>query len=129
MLHFEVDVDPSRFGFPVEALLWSEVAPTALGEVTRALSRHGAVAFAAVTTGRTSVLAMIQCRDPGGLYDYPTVELAALPGIGRMETALVQRRAKRAGPPHLPATARRPERFDRPRAGGRDQGALMALMP
>ncbi|MGW6837938.1 Lrp/AsnC family transcriptional regulator [Streptomyces sp. NPDC054949] len=112
VLHFEVDVDPSRFGFPVEALLWLEVAPAALGEVTRALSRHDAVAFAAVTTGRASVFAILQCRDPGGLYDYLTVELAALPGIGRMETALVQRRAKRAGPLLLPATGRRPERRD-----------------
>ncbi|MEV6575776.1 Lrp/AsnC ligand binding domain-containing protein [Streptomyces sp. NPDC051577] len=127
MLHFEVDVDPSRFGYPVEALLWLEVAPAALGEVTRALSRHDAVAFAAVTTGRASVFAMVQCRDPGALYDYLAVELAALPGIGRMETALVQRRAKRAGPLLLPVTAgrrggatgtARPDSGQRHRPGG-----------
>ncbi|MEV6394552.1 Lrp/AsnC family transcriptional regulator [Streptomyces sp. NPDC051907] len=106
VLHFEVDVSPSHFGFPVEALLWLEVAPAALGEVTEALSQHTAVAFAAVTTGRTSVFAMVQCRDTGALYDYLAGELAALPGIGRMETALVQRRAKRAGPLLLPAAER-----------------------
>ncbi|MFI2371874.1 Lrp/AsnC family transcriptional regulator [Streptomyces sp. NPDC018833] len=111
VLHFEVDVSPSHFGFPVEALLWLEVAPARLGEVTRALSRHAAVAFAAVMTGRASVFAMVQCRDTGALYDYLSGELAALPGIGRMETALVQRRAKRAGPLLLPAFAERARRF------------------
>ncbi|MGW0749116.1 Lrp/AsnC family transcriptional regulator [Streptomyces sp. NPDC002587] len=110
VLHFEVDVDPSYFGFPVEALLWLEVAPAALGEVTQALSRHDAVAFAAVTTGRSAVFAMVQCRDTGALYDYLADELAALPGIGRMESALVQRRTKRAGPLLLPTMAERPER-------------------
>ncbi|MFD6181336.1 Lrp/AsnC family transcriptional regulator [Streptomyces goshikiensis] len=110
VLHFEVDVDPSCLGYPVEALLWLEVAPAALDEVTRALSQHTAVAFAAVTTGRASVFAMVQCRNAGALYDYLTGELGALPGIGRMETALVLRRAKRAGPLLLPGPVDRSER-------------------
>ncbi|WP_374777468.1 AsnC family transcriptional regulator [Streptomyces sp. NBC_01310] len=118
VLHFEVNVDPSYFGFPVEALLWLDVAPAALVEVTQALSRHDAVAFAAVTTGRAAVVAMVLCRDTGALYDYLTDELASLPGIGRMETALIQRRAKRAGPLLVPTMAKRPER----RAPGRQQG-------
>ncbi|MFI6106672.1 Lrp/AsnC family transcriptional regulator [Streptomyces sp. NPDC051310] len=105
VLHFEVDVDPSHFGFPLEALLWLEVTPAALGEVAQALSRHAAVAFAAVVTGRASVFAMVQCRDTDALYDYLSVELAALPGIGRIETALVRRRAKRAGPLLLPPSS------------------------
>ncbi|MFD9517076.1 Lrp/AsnC family transcriptional regulator [Streptomyces sp. NPDC059979] len=118
VLHFEVNVDPSCFGFPVEALLWLEVAPAALVEVTQALARHDAVAFAAVTTGRAAVVAMVLCRDTGALYDYLTHELASLPGIGRMETALIQRRATRAGPLLVPAMTKRPER----RAPGRQQG-------
>ncbi|MFG2989540.1 Lrp/AsnC family transcriptional regulator [Streptomyces sp. NPDC048257] len=108
VLHFEVDVDPSHFGFPLEALLWLEVAPAGLAEVTQALSRHTAVAFAAVTTGRASVFAMVQCRDTAALYDYLAGDLAALPGIGRVESALIHRRAKRAGPLLLPATSPRP---------------------
>ncbi|MFF5482172.1 Lrp/AsnC family transcriptional regulator [Streptomyces sp. NPDC012935] len=111
VLHFEVDVSPAHFGFPVEALLWLEVAPAALGEVTQALSQQAAVAFAAVTTGRASVFAMVQCRDVGALYGYLAGELAALPGIGRVESALVQRRAKRAGPLLLPSMAERTPRF------------------
>ncbi|WP_404961426.1 Lrp/AsnC family transcriptional regulator [Streptomyces sp. 147326] len=117
VLHFEVNVDPSSFGFPVEALLWLEVAPAALGEVAQALSRHDAVAFAAVTTGRAAVVAMVLCRDTGALYDYLAGQLASLPGIGRTETALIQRRAKRAGPLLVPAMAERLER----RAPGRQQ--------
>ncbi|WAZ19906.1 Lrp/AsnC family transcriptional regulator [Streptomyces cinnabarinus] len=114
VLHFEVDVSPAHFGFPLEALLWLEVAPAALGEVAEALSRHPAVAFAAVTTGRTSVFAMIQCPDTGALYDYLADDLAALPGIARLETALVQRRAKRAGPLLLPTAAERAHATRRP---------------
>ncbi|MEV8066604.1 Lrp/AsnC family transcriptional regulator [Streptomyces sp. NPDC085995] len=111
VLHFEVDVDPALFGSPAEALLWLEVAPGALRTVTGTLSRHPQVAFAAVTTGSASVFAMVQCRDTGALYDYLAHELGALPGIGRTETALVQRRAKRAGalltPASRPRNARR----------------------
>ncbi|WP_314245065.1 Lrp/AsnC family transcriptional regulator [Streptomyces kutzneri] len=108
VLHFEVDVDPSHFGFPLEALLWLDVAPAALAEVTQALTRNPSVAFAAVTTGRASVFTMVQCRDTEALYDHVAGELASLPGIGRVESALIQRRAKRAGPLLLPATAPRP---------------------
>nr|WP_239146217.1 Lrp/AsnC family transcriptional regulator [Streptomyces sp. SID10815] len=102
VLHFEVDVDPALFGSPVEALLWLEVAPSALGRVTGALARQRPVAFAAVTTGSASVFAMVQCSGTGALYDYLAHELGGLPGIGRTETALVQRRAKRAGALLLP---------------------------
>ncbi|GAA5049967.1 Lrp/AsnC family transcriptional regulator [Streptomyces similanensis] len=102
VLHFEVDVDPALFGSPVEALLWLEVAPSALGRVTGALARQRPVAFAAVTTGSASVFAMVQCPGTGALYDYLAHELGGLPGIGRTETALVQRRAKRAGALLLP---------------------------
>ncbi|WP_432037099.1 Lrp/AsnC family transcriptional regulator [Streptomyces cucumeris] len=111
VLHFEVDVSPSHFGFPLEALVWLEVAPATLNDVTQALSRLPAVAFAAVTTGRASVFAMVQCRDTGALHDFLAGKLGALPGIGRMETALVQRRAKRAGPLLLPTKAQRAQRF------------------
>ncbi|MCP9210479.1 Lrp/AsnC family transcriptional regulator [Streptomyces sp. NEAU-Y11] len=110
VLHFEVDVSPSHFGFPMEALMWLEVAPAALNEATEALGRHPTVAFAAVTTGRASVFAMVQSRDTTSLHDFLADKLGALPGIGRIETALVQRRAKRAGPLLLPTTAQRDHR-------------------
>nr|WSW47880.1 Lrp/AsnC family transcriptional regulator [Streptomyces sp. NBC_01001] len=119
VLHFEVDVDPSHFGFPLEALLWLEVAPAALAEVTQTLSRNTAVTFAAVTTGRASVFAMVQCRDTSALYDFLADELAALPGIGRVESALIQRRAKRAGPLLLPPVPQRPGERGPGRAQGR----------
>ncbi|MEV6733330.1 Lrp/AsnC ligand binding domain-containing protein [Streptomyces sp. NPDC051364] len=99
-------------------LLWLEVAPAALAEVTQSLSRNTAVTFAAVTTGRASVFAMVQCRDTSALYEFLADELAALPGIGRVESALIQRRAKRAGPLLLPPMPQRPGE----RAPGRAQG-------
>ncbi|RII20764.1 DNA-binding transcriptional regulator AsnC [Streptomyces sp. YIM 130001] len=102
VLHFEVDVDPAHFGAPVEALLWLDVAPGALTAVTEALAQHATVAFAAAVTGPAAVFAMLQCRDAAALYDYLSQDLGALPGITRAETALIQRRTKRAGAVLLP---------------------------
>ncbi|RFU83868.1 Lrp/AsnC family transcriptional regulator [Streptomyces triticagri] len=102
VLHFEVDVDPAHFGAPLEALLWLDVAPGTLPTVTEALAGHAPVAFAAATTGRAAVFAMLQCRDAGALYEYLSRDLGALPGIRGAETALVQRRTKRAGTLLLP---------------------------
>ncbi|WP_256967687.1 Lrp/AsnC ligand binding domain-containing protein [Streptomyces sp. CS057] len=69
--------------------------------VAEALAGHRQVAFAALTTGPSSVFAMVKCRSVSGLHAYVTGELAALHGIDRIESAVTQRRTKRAGP--LPA--------------------------
>ncbi|MFD3490561.1 Lrp/AsnC family transcriptional regulator [Streptomyces sp. NPDC058690] len=107
-LVFEVEVDPALFGFRIESLIWLEVAPAALGTVTEALSRHSSVAFAALTTGPSAIFAIVECRSADALCEYMSTELADLPGITRVETALTQRRTKRAGPLLMPAMGARP---------------------
>ncbi|WP_406361656.1 Lrp/AsnC family transcriptional regulator [Streptomyces sp. NBC_01579] len=108
VLAFEVEVDPALFGFRIESLMWLEVAPAAFGTVTEALSRHSSVAFAALTTGPSAVFAIVECRSADALCEYLSTELADLPGITRVETALTQRRIKRAGPLLMPAMGARP---------------------
>ena len=108
VLAFEVEVDPSLFGFAIEALVWLEVAPAGLRSVAGALSRQAAVAFAALTTGPTAVFAIVECRSADALYEFLSTELAGLPGITRIETAVTQRRTKRAGPLLMPAAGARP---------------------
>ncbi|MEV7905075.1 Lrp/AsnC family transcriptional regulator [Streptomyces anulatus] len=102
VLAFEVEIDPALFGYPIEALLWLDVPPAGLRAVAEALAGHRQVAFAALTTGPSSVFVMVECRSVSGLHAYVTDELAALRGITRIESAVTQRRTKRAGP--LPAT-------------------------
>ncbi|WP_405195290.1 Lrp/AsnC family transcriptional regulator [Streptomyces anulatus] len=102
VLAFEVEIDPALFGYPIEALLWLDVPPAGLRTVAEGLAGHRQVAFAALTTGPSSVFVMVECRSVSGLHAYVTDELAALHGITRIESAVTQRRTKRAGP--LPAT-------------------------
>lgn len=107
VLAFEVEIDPALFGYPIEALLWLDVPPAGLREVAEALAGHQQVAFAALTTGPSSVFVMVECRSVSGLHAYVTEELAALHGITRIESAVTQRRTKRAGPLPAPLAEKR----------------------
>ncbi|WP_170994413.1 AsnC family transcriptional regulator [Streptomyces sp. BPSDS2] len=107
VLVFEVEIDPALFGYPIEALLWLDVPPAGLRAVADALAGHPQVAFAALTTGPSSVFAMVECRSVSGLHAYVTDELAALPGITGIESAVTQRRTKRAGPLLIPLAEKR----------------------
>ncbi|MFJ6611342.1 Lrp/AsnC family transcriptional regulator [Streptomyces sp. NPDC091289] len=107
VLAFEVEIDPALFGYPIEALLWLDVPPAGLRAVAKALAGHPQVAFAALTTGPSSVFAMVECRSVSGLHAYVTGELAALDGITGIESAVTQRRTKRAGPLLVPLAEKR----------------------
>lgn len=107
VLAFEVEIDPALFGYPIEALLWLDVPPAGLRSVAEALAGHQQVAFAALTTGPSSVFVMVECRSVSGLHAYVTDELAALHGITRIESAVTQRRTKRAGPLPVPLAEKR----------------------
>ncbi|MFC8624838.1 Lrp/AsnC family transcriptional regulator [Streptomyces anulatus] len=107
ILAFEVEIDPGLFGYPIEALLWLDVPPAGLRTVAEALAGHRQVAFAALTTGPSSVFVMVECRSVSGLHAYVTDELAALHGITRIESAVTQRRTKRAGPLPAPLAEKR----------------------
>ncbi|WP_410874305.1 Lrp/AsnC family transcriptional regulator [Nocardia sp. A7] len=98
VLEFEVEIDPALFGYREEALVWLAVAPAGLAEVVGVLREHPGVAFAATTTGSWSVFAIVELQVVGDLHDFVTIDLAALPAVTRIETNLIRRRTKRAGP-------------------------------
>jgi len=97
MLYFDVDTPSDLFGYRAEAALWLTVAPSALTAVTRALSTHPQIAFAAAVTGPANVSAAVVCRDLDELYDYLAEGVGALPGVLSAETTPLVRRVKGAG--------------------------------
>jgi len=54
------------------------------------------VAFAAATTGPADLFASVLTRDLTVLYRYLTTAVAAVPGVGQVETAPVLRQVKAA---------------------------------
>lgn len=96
VLHFDVDVDLRVFELPVRTMLWLTARAADLDAVGRALATHAEVAFAAATTGPGNVLASVSTRDTAALYRYLTTAVAALPGVGAVETAPVVRSVKAA---------------------------------
>jgi DNA-binding Lrp family transcriptional regulator len=97
LLYFELDIDNRVFGMNVQAMLWLSVEPGRLDETGRALAAHREIPFAAATTGPTNLLSSAVFRDTRHLYEYLTGELAALPGVGSVQTAPIIRTVKRTG--------------------------------
>ncbi|MFF2086897.1 Lrp/AsnC family transcriptional regulator [Nocardia sp. NPDC058176] len=109
VLDFEVEIDPALFGYREEALVWLAVAPAGLREVIDALRGHPGVAFAATITGSWTIFAIVELPTVADLHDFLTHDLAALPGITRVDTTLIRHRTKRAGP-LLVSPAPKPQR-------------------
>ncbi|WP_214412111.1 Lrp/AsnC family transcriptional regulator [Sphaerisporangium fuscum] len=97
VLRFQLDLPPAVIGFPTEARLWINAQPSRVVQVAEALARQPEVAFAALTTGPTNLVAAVNCRDTGDLGHFLTERIAALEGITSMETAPIIRTVKRAG--------------------------------
>ncbi|MFI9721505.1 Lrp/AsnC family transcriptional regulator [Streptomyces sp. NPDC052396] len=105
-LYFDIEIDPALYGRGFGAMLWLTVLPAELDRVTKALAAHPEVAYAAVTTGRSNVVAVVACRDADDLYGYLATRIGALPGVLGAETTPVTRYIKQAGTVLVPA--RRP---------------------
>ncbi|MEV0283646.1 AsnC family transcriptional regulator [Kribbella sp. NPDC050820] len=102
MLMFEIEVDPKLYGRQVDVICWMEVRPASLGDVAGILGSHSEVAFASTTTGTTSILAFLELADADDLHRYLTERIGALPGVHRVQTEVVARWIKRAGPVVVP---------------------------
>lgn len=98
VLDYQLDLPPAVAGFGTQARLWITARPARVVEVGEALARHPEIAFAALTTGPTNLVAALNCRDPLDLSHYLTDRLAPLRGITTLETAPIVRTVKRAGP-------------------------------
>ncbi|MFD6160411.1 Lrp/AsnC family transcriptional regulator [Nocardia sp. NPDC060256] len=97
VLQFHLDMPPAAIGFRTEARLWINAQPAHVVDVAEALARRPEVAFAAMTTGGTNLLAAVNCRDTTDLSLFLTERIAPLQGINSMETAPIIRTIKRAG--------------------------------
>ncbi|GAA1950192.1 AsnC family transcriptional regulator [Catenulispora subtropica] len=97
VVFFDVEVLPVHLGFQVEALMSAAVAPSDLEAVGRTVGSHPEVPFAAATTGATSLLAVVVCRDIEALYEYVTLRLGAIKEVAQLEITPALRTVKRAG--------------------------------
>ncbi|MFC5826961.1 Lrp/AsnC family transcriptional regulator [Nonomuraea insulae] len=93
----QLDHSPRLLGYRAEARLWMSVRPSGLLHVAETLAGHKEIAFAAVTTGPTNLLAAAVCRDNNDLYRYLTERVSTLDAVQTLETAPVLRTMKRTG--------------------------------
>lgn len=97
VLVLDLDVLPAALGYHAEARMWLTVRPAGLAATAAAVAAHPETSFAAVTTGRTNLVASVICRDAADLYRYLTERVGALPDVHAVETAPLVRTVKRAG--------------------------------
>jgi len=97
VLVFDLDVLPELLGYHAEARLWLTVRPSGLVATAATVAAHPETSFAAVTTGRTNLVATVICRDSADLYRYLTERIGTLDDVHTVETAPLIRTVKRAG--------------------------------
>ncbi|MFI1996953.1 Lrp/AsnC family transcriptional regulator [Actinoplanes sp. NPDC020271] len=97
-VYFDVEFETSQLGARTKALLWMSVPPARLAHVAATLAGHRELAFVAVTTGRTNLVANALCDGPADLHDYLTVRLGELEAIQAIESAPVLRTLKASSP-------------------------------
>ncbi len=98
VLYFDVDLASWTRSTSFRVALWCDVEPGRLAEAGAALAEHPEVAFAGATTGPQNVYASVLCQDAPAFYRYLTGAAAALPGVRRIETALLHRTLKGPSP-------------------------------
>lgn len=94
VVSYQVDIPVALLGYGAQARLWLTVPPHALTDVGRRLAEHEETSFVAATTGPTNLVAVVACRDSGGLYRYLTESVGPLREITSLETAVLMRTVK-----------------------------------
>ena len=97
VLYFDVDVNPTLFGYACQVIIWLTVQPAALNAIAQTLASHIEVAFAAATTGATNIVAFVVVHDLDELYDYLADRIGGLPGVLQVDTSPMGRQVKYAG--------------------------------
>jgi DNA-binding Lrp family transcriptional regulator len=64
VLFFDVEIETAPLGGVTKAVLWLSVPPAQLADVATAMAGHPELAFVAVTTGRTNLVAIALCPQP-----------------------------------------------------------------
>ncbi|MFH9229719.1 Lrp/AsnC family transcriptional regulator [Streptomyces lydicus] len=101
----QVLVDPRRLGLLIEAKLLLHVAPDHLATAGQALADHPSVHGAFATSGPSNLHAAAYFPDLTALYGFLSQDLVGL-GITHVETAIVNRAAKRTPAPVRPVPSR-----------------------
>lgn len=97
VLYFDVDIDPGALGAALRTLLWMAVAPGSLDAVARTLATRDELAFVAVTTGPTNLVANALTSTPEALHRFLTEVVGRLPGITSLASGPVVRHLKGVG--------------------------------
>jgi DNA-binding Lrp family transcriptional regulator len=97
VLYFDIDIDPTLFGYACQAIVWLTVQPSALNTVAQTLAEHREIAFAGATTGASNIIAFVVVRDLDELYDYLADRIGSLPGVLQVDTSPMGRQVKYAG--------------------------------
>jgi DNA-binding Lrp family transcriptional regulator len=97
VLYFDIDIDPTLFGYACHVIIWLTVQPAALNAIAQTLASHVEVAFAAATTGATNIVAFVVVHDLDELYDYLADRIGGLPGVLQVDTSPMGRQVKYAG--------------------------------
>ncbi|MFB7472910.1 Lrp/AsnC family transcriptional regulator [Kitasatospora sp. NPDC056184] len=95
-LVYDVDTLPERLGYELNATLWLQVALPRLHEVGEELGRHEECAFAAATSGKHNIMAIVICKDTPDFYRYLSSRVARIEGINGYEISVRVRRLKQA---------------------------------
>jgi len=97
ILCFDVDIDPTLYGYRCQAIIWLTVRPADLNAVAQTLAGHPEIAFAAATTGASNIVAFVVVKDLDGLYDYLADRIGGLPGVLQVDTSPMGKQVKYAG--------------------------------
>lgn len=97
VLQLDVDIAPAVADHGMRTVLYLNVLPAHLHATGQALAAHREVPFAAATTGRTNLVAIVNAPDPAAFYRYLTTSVAALPGVTSIESTPVIRTVKATG--------------------------------
>ena len=99
VVHIDVELAPEALGYHSRANLWLRVHPSQTKSVGRALARMPEVGFAAATTGRNNLHAVIHCRDLDELFEFTSDRVGALPGVESADVSPIYRQVKQASTP------------------------------
>ncbi|WP_208614341.1 AsnC family transcriptional regulator [Streptomyces yokosukanensis] len=97
VIRLATEIDLAVLGVHAEAFLWITVAPGALEETGRRLSRHAQVRFTAATTGPAHLLVAVAAADLNALYLFLTDTVGALAHITGIDVTPILTSVKRTG--------------------------------
>ncbi len=79
-------IDPTKFGYPLAAVIAIDVAHDKIESVVETLGKESEVKWLSTTTGRFDIMAVARFHSSDALSDFVTKKLAQIEGIKDSET-------------------------------------------